>query len=214
MDIDPDEVAQVPTEPAEILARCLGRRKSKEFPRQRVFAYAAASTSPVCQKLMAAIKVIKPADLKVLSFEAMCVRAHVSSVEMLGAILMSAKSMSATESALKAIIAHPDVVQATVDAATEWVPILVAGVPIRDEDGKILRSSHGDVAAQKIIHESVGFLPTKKGGMEINIGLGRPPEDRDEGGDADEAWDDTFPDLGGRISGWSADKHKLLEGGK
>ena len=40
---------------------------------------------------------------------------------------------------------------------------------------KVLRYDHGDVAAQRIMHEAMGFLPTKKGGeVNINFGLGRP----------------------------------------
>ena len=145
----------------------------------------------------------------------MCVRAKVSPVEMLGAILMAAKSMKATESALKAILAHPDVVQATVDAASVGPPVLVNGKPVIDENGKYLRMSHGDVAAQRIMHEATGFLPSKKGGgIEINFGFGRPPEERDEDDDADDAWDEAFPPLGDEIKTFSQDKHKLLEGGK
>ena len=102
-----------------------------------------------------------------------------------------------------------------VDAATEGVPVLINGKPVFDENGKVLRSDHGDVAAQRIMHEAVGFLPTKKGGgVEINFGFGRPPEDRDEDSDADEMWDEAFPPLGDEIKSWSADKHKMLEGGK
>jgi hypothetical protein len=169
---------------------------------------------PVCRKFLDAIGTIGKVDLAMLSFEAMCVKAAVSPLEMLGAILMSAKSLKATESALKAILAHPDVVQATVDAASLGPPVLISGKPVFDENGKVLRHNFGDVAAQKMMHEAVGFLPTKKGGMEINIGFGRPAEEREEESDADDAWDETFPPLGSAIQDWSEDKHKLLEGGK
>ena len=212
LDIDPKVVALMPTEPAEILTRCLGD-KSQRFPRQKVFAYAASSPAPVCRKFMDAIGTIGKVDLAMLSFEAMCVKAQVSPLEMLGAILMSAKSLKATESALKAILAHPDVVQATVDAASSGDPVMVGGIPLRDENGKIIRY-RGDVAAQRIVHEAVGFLPTKKGGMEINIGLGLPEEEREEETDADEAWDEVFPALGEQVQEWSENKHKLLEAGK
>ena len=94
-------------------------------------------------------------------------------------------------------------------------PVLVGGKPVMDEKGKVLRYDHGDVAAQRIMHEAMGFLPTKKGGeVNINFGLGRPAEERDEDTDADEAWDEAFPPLGDEVKTWSADKHKLLEGGK
>jgi hypothetical protein len=190
LDIDPETVDLMPTEPAEILTRCLGTGNS--FPRKKVLSYAAASPMPICIKFMDAIRTVGKADLEKLPFEAMCVKAEVSPIEMLGAILMSAKSLKATESALKAIIEHPDVVQATVDSAKIIGP---AGT-----------------ADRRILHESLGFLPTKKGGVEINFGFGRPPEDRDEESDADEAWDDAFPEMGDQISEWSSNKHLLLDG--
>ena len=211
LDIDPAEVALMPREPAEILTRCLGG-KSTRLPREKILSFAAVSPQPCAVAFTNAVRKIPKLDLKALSFEAMCVRAHVSPVELLGAILMAAKSMKSQESALKAIMAHPDVVQATVDAASLGPPVLVQGKPIRDENGKVLRHNFGDVAAQRIMHEAVGFLPTKKGGgVEINFGFGRPPEERDTETDADEAWDEAFPPLGDQIKDWSAEKHKLLE---
>ena len=203
----------MPREPAEILTRCLG--DGKRLPRQRILSFAAVSNDAVAVAFMGAIRKIPALDLKQLSFEAMCVRARVSPVALMGAVVVAAKSMKATESALKAILAHPEVVQATVDAATEGTPVLVGGKPVIDEKGKVLRYDHGDVAAQRIMHEAMGFLPTKKGGeVNINFGLGRPAEERDEDSDADEAWDEAFPPLGDEVKTWSADKHKLLEGGK
>ena len=214
LDIDPKEVALVPREPAEILTRCLGG-KSDRLPREKILSFAAVSNDPSAVAFINALRTVPKLDLARLSFEAMCVRARVSPVAVMGAVVVAAKSMKATESALKAILAHPDVVQATVDAATEGVPVLINGKPVFDENGKVLRSDHGDVAAQRIMHEAVGFLPTKKGGgVEINFGFGRPPEDRDEDSDADEMWDEAFPPLGDEIKSWSADKHKMLEGGK
>lgn len=205
----------MPKEPCEILTRCFGAPKFGAWPRSQVLAFAAVSTQPCAVAFTKSVREIKKADLAMLSFEALCVRARINPVELLGAILMAAKSMKAQESALKAILAHPDVVQATVDSASVGPPVLVNGKPVFDENGKVLRHSYGDVGAQKIMHEAVGFLPTKKGGgVEINFGFGRPPEERDEDTDADEDWDDAFPALGDNIQEWSADKHKLLEGGK
>ena len=194
LDIDPAEVALVPHEPAEILSRCFGGSR-KTLPRKQIFAFAAVSNQPCAMAFMHALRDIKPADLKLLSLEAMCVRAKVNPVELLGAILMSAKSMKATESAMKAILAHPDVVDATVETAL--MPGMVGQ------------------ADRKMLHEAVGFLPTKKGGgVEINFGFGRPAEDRDEDSDADADWDEAFPQLGDNIQNWSSDKHRMLEGKK
>lgn len=213
LDIDPEAVALVPREPSEILTRCLNEGHGHALPRKKILAFAAVSTQPCAIRFMGALGKVKDQDRNKLSFEAMCVLAHVNPVEMLGAILMAAKSMKATESALKAIMAHPDVVQATMDAASVGVPVLVRGNPIMDENGKVLRMNHGDVAAQRIIHEAVGFLPSKKGGgIEINLGFGRPPEERDADTDADHDWDEAFPPLGDAVQQWSEDKHKMLEG--
>lgn len=194
LDIDPDEVALVPREPCEILTRCFGKPKHGVWPRTQILTFAAVSTHPCAVAFTKSLREISQQDLKCLSFEALCVRSRVSPVELLGAILMSAKSMKSQESALKAILAHPAVVDATVKTAK-----------IKGMVGQ---------ADRKLLHEAVGFLPTKKGGMEINIGFGRPAEERDEDSDADEDWDDAFPALGEQVSQWSGQKHKLLEGGK
>jgi len=201
----------MPKEPCEILTRCFGAPKFGAWPRSQVLSFAAVSTQPCAVAFTKSVREIKKADLAMLSFEALCVRARINPVELLGAILMAAKSMKAQESALKAILAHPDVVQATIKAATDEVPIIAT----RNGEREVVGHANGDIAAQRIMHEAVGFLPTKKGGgVEINFGFGRPPEDRDEDTDADEDWDDAFPALGENIQEWSADKHKLLEGGK
>lgn len=204
----------MPTEPAQILTRCLsaGYATGKQFPRQRMLDYASASPSPVCQKFMTAIRRVPAHDLKRISFEAMCVLARVSPLEMLGAILVSARSLKATESALKTILAHPEVVQETINAACSGDPIFVGGKELRDRNGDIVRY-RGDVAAQRLVHDAIGFLP-RKGGVEINFGFGRPEEEREEGSDADQAWDETFPDMGSQISEWSEKKHLMLERGK
>src|SRR6185312_13530298 len=103
--------------------------------------------------------------------------------------------MKAMESALKSILSHPDVVQTTIDSANLLGP---AGT-----------------ADRKLMHEAIGFLPTKKGGdFNINFGFGRPKEERDEDTDADADWDEAFPALGEQIQEMSTNKHKMLESGK
>lgn len=187
----------MPREPAEILTRCFGDGRGNKgrhsLPRQKILAFAAVSDQPCAVQFMNAIRKVKDQDRDKLSFEAMCVFARVNPVEMLGSILMAAKSMKATESALKAILAHPDVVDATVKTAK-----------VKGLTGQ---------ADRKLLHEAVGFLPSKKGGgIAINFGFGRPAEERDPDSDADQDWDDAFPPLGEAIQEWSSEKHKLLEG--
>lgn len=200
----------VPREPSEILTRSLGVNGS--FPRQRVLDFAAVSTHPCAMVFMDKLQKLKKDDLESLSFEAMCVYANVNPLEMLGAIMTSAINMKAVESKLKAALAHPEVVEATVEAAKSGAPVMVNGNVVFDKDGNIVRHP-GDVAAQRIMHEAVGFLPSKRGGgISINFGFGRPEEEREiSESDADADWDDAFPPMGDAIQEWSAAKHKIIE---
>ena len=209
LDIDPEQVALAPKEPSEILTRCLGT--SSKLPRERILSYTSVSRHPCAIQFTNAIRRISPFDLKFLSFEAMCVYARVSPVDVMGAVMVSAAAMMKAEGKFKAVLAHPTVVQSTIKAATDEIPIVVT----RDGEREIVGYSNGDIAAQRLLHEAVGFLPTKKGGgIEINFGFGRPAEERDEDSDADADWDDAFPPLGDEIKAWSEQKHRLLEGKK
>lgn len=53
-------------------------------------------------------------------------------------------------------VAQPKVIQATIDAAVERVPIT-------DRDGDVVGYSNGDVKAMELFHKATGFLPTPKG---------------------------------------------------
>lgn len=192
LDIDPILVQAAP-KITESLQACFGKW-TKGNPREQIINYLAVSDSLEAKSFLEAWRSIPKRDLQSLSIEAVCVRASISPLALFGAIVMAARSMKAQVSALKAILAHPDVVDATVGTAKLLGP---AGT-----------------ADRKLLHEAIGFLPTKKGGMEINIGFGRPAEEKDEETDADETWDDAFPPLGDAVKEWSADKHKLLEAGK
>jgi hypothetical protein len=122
-----------------------------------------------------------------------CLAAKVSPLEILGAILMAAKNLKAQESALKAILAHPDVIDATV---------MTASLP-----------GPAGFADRKMLHEAVGFLPTKQGSpISINFGMGGK---KDEGGDRDDddvAFEEAFPTISGELEGWSDARRLLTEG--
>lgn len=178
----------------DILVRCLGGTEQRP-PREQVIRFLSASNDPSAVAYINSCREIKAEDLRRLSIEAICVHAQVSPLQVLGAVLTSAKSMKSMESALKSILSHPDVVQTTIDSANLLGP---AGT-----------------ADRKLMHEAIGFLPTKKGGdFNINFGFGRPKEERDEDTDADADWDEAFPSLGEQIQEMSSNKHKLLESGK
>lgn len=214
LDIDRAEVQAAP-KVTEIIVRCMGD-KSGRFPREQVLNYLAASDSPAAVRFLKSYRELKT-DAGRLSLEAICVHAHVSPLEVLGAVLMAAKSLKATESALKAILAHPDVVDATVRQAVDGTPLLKSDgrTPYLDEKGRPVLIGHGDVAAKKLLHEAIGFLPTRKGGgVEINF-FGKPHESPDDEPDDDEkAFDACFVDnaISGKLDRWSEDRRALTDG--
>lgn len=190
LDIDPEEVKALP-QITDSLASCFGT-KPEQLPRQKIINYLSASSWPVAHRFLESWRSIKECDLKSLPIEAVCVIASVSPLELFGAIFEAAKSMKSQESALKAILAHPDVIDATVESAKLPGPL-----------------GHAD---RKLLHQAVGFLPTTKGGgVEINF-FGRPKDQDEESTDADNAWDETFPDMGTEIAQWSEKRHALTDG--
>lgn len=124
-----------------------------------------------------------------LTLEAICLKAHVSPSAILGATLMASKQLMAQESALKAIIAHPEVVDSTITAAK-----LLGG----DKD-------------RKMLHEAVGFLPTKPGNS-INVNLlgGNPQYQNTPEDDEGESFNEAFPSINADLEQWSDNRRKLL----
>lgn len=127
--------------------------------------------------------------------EALCLKADVSTAEILGIVIMCAKNLSAQESALKAIVEHPKLVKATIDF------------------GKELPGASKD---REMIHQAIGFLPSAKGGsVSVNLfgGMAQLSKPND-GDDDDDAFELAFGSDPKEIEGWSEDRHKLLEAGK
>jgi hypothetical protein len=190
LDIDPKEVAEAP-KVTDILVRCLGGSE-KKIPRKQILNYLSASPAPEAAKFLRSCREIPKADLERLTLEAICVHAHVSPLAVFGAVVKAAGSLKSQESALKAILAHPDVVDATVETAKFLGPL-----------------GHAD---RKILHEAIGFLPTRKGGgVEINF-FGKPKENEDEPDDDDKAWDEAFPAISANLEGWAENRRSLTDG--
>ena len=130
-------------------------------------------------------------DRKQVPFEAVALKAQCNFSELLGAIILSFRSVQAQKSAVLAMGSHPDVVQATINDA-----LSVKGA-----------------VAQKMLHEAVGFLPTPKGAS-INFNIGQPTEDKNE--DQGEATapevNELFPMITEKQEKWQADRSRMLEG--
>ena len=127
-----------------------------------------------------------------LPLEALCIKAEVSSMELLGAIVKATYEFKKQESALLTIMAHPEVVRSTIESAAVLGP---AGVEDR-----------------KMIHNAVGYLPTNKGTQIINI-VGKPPGEMVEGAEPDDdaAWDETFPSLSAKLEQLGERRRRLAE---
>lgn len=140
-------------------------------------------------------------DQKSIPIEAVCLSAKISPATLLGATLMIARQVKGQESALRAILAHPEVVRATIKSAK-------------------LIGKEGD-NSKKMLHEAVGFLPTK-GGQNINVNLlgGNPQygpkqlEGDDEEDDDDASFAEAFPSVNESLEEWSDNRRALLTDGK
>lgn len=137
-------------------------------------------------------------DREYLPIEAVCLKAAVTPSALLGATFVACKVVRGQESALMAVNAHPAVLKKTIEYAKE---------------------PGGDRWA-KMIHESVGFLPTPKGGGNINVNLlaGNPVHgnpNRAEGPAVpelqNEDFGDLFPSVNQNLEKWADNRRKLLE---
>jgi hypothetical protein len=159
--------------------------------------YISASDTDAARKWLSAWRSINARDRQALPIEAVCLYARVNPLELLGAILMAAKNLKMQESALKAIIAHPDVVDSTIEFAKE----------------------KGGTADRKMLHESavIGFLPTRNGqSIAINLNGGQTEESDDDGeviDQEDKDFTDAFPMISGKLEKW-ADRRRELSAGK
>jgi hypothetical protein len=187
----------------------------KRIPRVQTVNFLAASPAPEARAFLEVYRELPIRDRESLPLEAICIKASVNPLAILGAVLMAAKNLKAQESALKAIMAGPALIDATIDSATQGTPILVDGVPVLDKRGRPILAGHGNDKAQKMMLEGIGFLPTKQGSnIAINLGMGQQAESDGEDDD-DKAFDEAFGtpgEIGPQIEKWSENRRLLLEG--
>lgn len=165
---------------------------SAYFPnRQSVLDAIRFSPEPAVAAFLEAYDSAPSEDRKHISFEAIALKAGCNVAELLGAMMFAFRSSQTQKSAMRALDAHPDLVNAT---------ILDAMVP-------------GAVQAKKMLHEAVGFLPTPKGAS-INLNFGnREKDEADDGEPTAPEVNELFPMITERQEKWQADRSKMLEGG-
>lgn len=185
--IDPDELAKQPNI-SDMLKRVFGTA-SKAIDALRF------STDPIAVAFLEAYDGLPICDRETyLTLEAICLKAQVSPPALLGATLMASKQLMAQESALKAMVAHPDVVDSTIQFAK---------LP-------------GGYKDRKMLHESVGFLPTNKGNS-LNVQLVNGVTQyntNSEDSDDEESFGQAFPSINAELEGWSENRRLLLDGKK
>lgn len=165
------------------------------------------SQHPDAKKLLEFCQRIKFANRDKVPFEAMCLAAGVDVMTIFGALILAARDVSRAESALITMTEHPNVVRATVDDATQRVPIL-------DKNANLVGYAPASAKAQEMVHKAVGWLPTPKG-SNINVNVFDPHKDTEEGGDDEgQSLDDVFGSNPMEIEDWGNDRRKLLEAGK
>jgi hypothetical protein len=135
-------------------------------------------------------------DRKYLSLEAVCVGAEIETEPMLGIILASFRNRQLQKSALKAVLAHPEVMDATIESAKG---------PLGFADRKMLHSM-----------PAIGFLPGPQGSQfQVNLGVLNAPQQHTlrSGDDDDDSPDinDVLLPITGVLEKWNDDRRKLLK---
>jgi len=212
LDIDPEELELMP-KVSDSIAACFG--KDQRFPREKVVNLLAGSTVPAARAFIDTWKKIPKRDWDSLPFEAVCLKAQVSPLEIFGLIVVTARDISRQQAALKAILAHPDVVEATINMATKGTPVLVNGEPVMDAEGNPLMMGYGDLAAQRVLHSAVGFITTKsEPNTVINLqnNVASTAQTTTEVQKEEQAWMNSFPQISASLENWSERRRQLGDG--
>lgn len=140
-------------------------------------------------------------DRESLPIEAIAMKASVGTLELLGTIMLAAKSKNGQESALLAITKHPEVLRKTIEYAE---------LP-------------GGIQDRRLLHEAVNFVPGKKG-FNMNFHFGSQPsaapnpkpepeeeEDDDPPEEGSPVFNNLFPMVTGKLDEWGEMRNRLLE---
>jgi hypothetical protein len=185
LDVTLDQLRKSP-DISQILARSVG-------PRQRVIDSLRFSTDPAAVEFLDIYDDMPKGDRQNVPFEAICIKGQISPSAVLGAVMMAARLVGAQESAITAVIEHPEVLRKTIQYAKE--------LP-------------GAFADRRIIHEAVGFLPRPGGGSNVNVNLNSGNPQLAEEDDDEKTFETAFPSVNQELEKWGEKRRKLLEGGR
>lgn len=134
-------------------------------------------------------------DRQQIPFEAIALKARIDIAELIGAYLLTFRTLQQQKSALLAMSAHPEVVEKTIEFAH-------------------LENGMWD---RRMVHDAVGFLPSPRGpGVVINQNFGQLTEEQETEAKFDTATapdiEDIFPLINEREEKWQNSRQKLLEG--
>lgn len=190
MEISPEDLAALPVI-SDTLQRAFSPNRPNEFPRKEVINFIACSPDADAQAFLETYRELPKLDRDRVPIEAICLKAQVNPLKLLGVIVASANAMKKQESALKTILAHPEIVDATVNAA---------------------KNTLFGAQDRRMIHTAVGWLPTKQGSsIAVNID-NRAASKGEDSDDADEAsFDEAFPLISEKLSEWSENRRLLAE---
>jgi hypothetical protein len=133
------------------------------------------STDPLIEHFLERWDELPPEFQQIVPWEALAQRSQIDVRRLLGAIVLALREHSATQVKLAALMAHPDVTEATVR---------VAMLP----DARGYRD-------RQMIHQALGFLAPPKG-QTINFNFAKPEDDSEREVPAEDIdMNQLFPDL-------------------
>lgn len=154
------------------------------------------SSDPTIEKFLIRYDTASEQQKKSLPLEAFALAAEVEIPALLGATILAFKSLQAQKSTLRVMADHPDIVKKTI---------------------KVAKTTKG-VADRRMIHEAVGFLPTKSGISINQVFGGQLPQKRDDDPPSREVhgepveFDELFEPITHNLEKWQGNKQKLLKG--
>jgi hypothetical protein len=163
------------------VARIEGSLKESGLSLERVIAILESDSSDDAQTFLAKWNDISVSDRKYLKIDEICVAAGLTTRRLWEVI--SGARFSQAQDVIKLMVAEaqPDVVRATIRAATHEFPIF-------DRHGNLVGHQSPDVKAMELLYRATGFVPTPKGStttINLNPGSQLPAEVSSEDDDDD-----------------------------